>query len=117
MFWIRIYMYLDTLIFSYIVCGVTLFGRNTDKQIYISTMDQYADTNRTRMKHLLLLATNIGSKDLVIFIARLGENLVSGANQLKAYIYIRGQGDWYFPFGSWKSGNKMSVDFGQNEDY
>ena len=76
--------------------------------------DQLADNNRNRMEHLLLLEKTIGSKDLTISSAQLVGKLIVHTNQSSAFIDIQGHGDHDFPFRSWKSGNKMSVDFGQN---
>ena len=79
-------------------------------------MDQSPKNNHTRMEHLLLSATTLWSKYIAIGSARLGGNLIAESNQESASIYRRGHSDWYFPFGSWKSGNKISVNFGQNVD-
>ena len=38
------------------------------------------------------------------------------ANQAIDFIEIQIHGDYDFPFGSWKSGNEMSIDFGRNAD-
>ena len=92
----------------------TPFERNTVKQISILTTDKSEDTNRTRIEYILLLAINIGSKDLAIISARLGNNIIVCANQVSHPIDRRGQSDQDFPFGSHKSGNGMSVDFGRN---
>ena len=92
------------------------FGRNNPKKIYILTTDQSADTNCTSMEHLQLLATTIVPKELVIGIAQLGDKLIAEANKSIASIDIQVQGDQEFPFVSWESGNKMSVDFGWNID-
>ena len=94
----------------------TPFERNTVKQISILTTDKSEDTNRTRMEYILLLAINIGSKDLAIISARLGNNIITEANQASVVIYRWGHNDRDFPFGSRKSGNKMSVDFERNAD-
>ena len=61
-------------------------------------------------------AVNIGLKEIVIGSAKLDKNLIVEANQAITYIYRRGHGDQEFPFGSQKSCNKMSVDFGRNSD-
>ena len=61
-------------------------------------------------------AITVGSKDIAIGSAQLGDNIIAEANQTSASIDIWGHGDWDFPFGSWKIGNKMSVDFGWNAD-
>ena len=74
--------------------------------------DQSTDTNHTSMEHLLLLATTIGSNYLAIGSARLGYKLIVEANQVSAYIDRRGHSYQESPFGSHKSGNKTSVDFG-----
>ena len=68
------------------------------------------------MEHLSLLETNIGSKELVIISARLGQNLIADAYQASASIHIRVHSDWYFPFKSRESGNEMSADFGRIAD-
>ena len=47
---------------------------------------------------------------------QLGNKLITEDNQMSASIDINRYGDRYFPFGSWKSGNGKSVDFGQNAD-
>ena len=46
----------------------------------------------------------------------MGEKLRMHAYQARAPIDIQGHSDGDFPFGSWKIGNKMSVDFGWNAD-
>ena len=74
--------------------------------------DKLADTNRTRMEHLSLLETTIGSKDIAICSARLGNRLISESNQSSASIDRQIHGDQYLPFGIRKSSNGMSVDFG-----
>ena len=78
--------------------------------------DQSADTNWTRMEHILLLTITIGSKYLTISSAWLGENFIVYANQSRASIDKREHGDRIFLVGSWKSGNKKSVDCGRNVD-
>ena len=55
-------------------------------------------------------------KELAIVSVLLGDNIDVEANQDIASIYRYLHGDWYFPFGSWKSGNKIIVDFGWNVD-
>ena len=65
------------------------------------------------MEHLLLSATNIGPKKLEIGSAQLGNKLIAESNQAIYSIDKRGQGDWESSFGSWKSGNGLSVDFGR----
>ena len=90
----------------------TLFGINTDNQISILSTYQLSDTNLTRMEHLLLSATNIGLKDITIFSEWLGNKLIAHSSQASTYIDRWVHGDRDFPFGSWKSGNKMTVDFG-----
>ena len=94
----------------------TLFGRNTADKLSISITDQSSDTNLTRMEHLLLLATNIYPKEIVIGSAQLGCNLIRETNQGVTSIHILVHGDWEFPFGSRKISNKMSVYFGQKAD-
>ena len=69
------------------------------------------------MEHLFLSEITIASKDLAISSARLVNKLTVHSNQSIASIDRRGNSDREFPFRSWKSGNKMSVDFGQNADY
>ena len=93
----------------------TSLWENSTKQIFISTIDQSADTNRTKMEHLLLSIT-IGFKDLVIGSARLGYNIIVYSNQSSASIDVRRHSDQDIPFGSRKIGNDISVDFGQNEN-
>ena len=61
-------------------------------------------------------AINIGLKDLAIIGVRLGDKISIHSNQVSASVDIQVHGDWEFPFGSRKSGNKMSVDFRQNAD-
>ena len=92
------------------------FGRNTAKQIFILATDQQPDTNRTSMEHLSFPATPIGSKELAVGSMRLGNNIMTEANQSSASIDRWVHGDWYLYLGSQKSGNKMSVDFGRNTD-
>ena len=82
----------------------------------MSVTDQLADTNRTRMEHLSLPATTIGLKYIEIGTVRLGNNIITEANQASVVIYRWGHNDRDFPFGSRKSGNKMSVDFERNAD-
>ena len=94
----------------------TPFERNAAKQISISEADQSTDTNRTRMKHLFLPVVNIGSKYLMVCSVLLGNKLIAEANQAITSIGRRGHGYQEFLFGSWKSGNKISVDFGRNVD-
>ena len=94
----------------------TKFGRNNAKKIFISAMDQPTDTNRTRMEHLLLSAVNLGSKDITIGSEWLDKNIITEANQSRNYIDRRGNSDRNSPFGSCKSGDEMSVDFGRNVD-
>ena len=79
-------------------------------------MNQSSNTNRTSMKHILLSETTIGSKDLTMGSVQLGNNIFTHANQEIDSIDRRVHGDWDPPFGSRKSGNKMSVDFGRNTD-
>ena len=92
----------------------TLFGRNNAKIILILETNQLTDTNRTRMEHLLLTSVTIGSKDLAIGIARLGDKIIAEYNRASTSIDIWGHVDRYLPCGTWKSGNKMNVDFGRN---
>ena len=92
----------------------TAFGRNTTKQIFIPTIDHLVDNNRTRMEHILLLETTIGSKYLTIGSVRLGCKLIIEDNQAQASIDRWVKGDQGFPFRSQRSGNGMSVGFGQN---
>ena len=44
----------------------------------------------------------------------LGEKIIAEANQVSNSVDRRGHSDRYFPFGSRKSGNEMSVYFGRN---
>ena len=67
------------------------------------------------MEHLLLLTKNIGLKDLVIGSVRLGDKLIAEDNQSRSSNDRGGHGDRESPFGSWKIGNKTSVDLGRNE--
>ena len=91
----------------------TLFGRNPAKQIPISATDQSTNTNCTRVKHLSLPEVTIVSKYIAIGSARFGDKLIAESNQAIYSIDKRGQGDWESSFGSWKSGNGLSVDFGR----
>ena len=93
-----------------------LFGRNIAKKISISLVDQSADTNRTRIEHILFTAVTICLKYIVIGSERLGKKLIAEANQEYTSIYIEGNSYWEFPCRSWKSGNKKSVDFRRNVD-
>ena len=68
------------------------------------------------MEHLSLLAATTGSKDLAIGSKLLGNKLKVEAKQDSNFIDRLGHGDGVFSFGSWNSGNKTSVDFGQNAD-
>ena len=68
------------------------------------------------MEHLLLSETTIASKYIDIGSAWLGNNIIEEANQASAFVDMWGHSDWGLPFGSRKSGNKMSVDFGRNTD-
>ena len=67
-----------------------IFGRNTSKQISISRTDQSADTNRTRMEHLLVLTITIGSKELAIISVHLGNKLILHDNQAINFVDIQG---------------------------
>ena len=61
-------------------------------------MDQLADTNRTRMEHISLSEITIGSKELVISSAQLGDKLIVHANQAITYSDRWGHsGQGYFP--------------------
>ena len=55
-------------------------------------------------------------KNIAIGSACLGNKLVTEANQASTSIVTLGHSDWESPFGIQKSGNEMSVDFGQNAD-
>ena len=68
------------------------------------------------MEHISLLATTIGSEDIMIGSARLGKNIIANANQDISSVDIRVRGGQYLPFGSQKIGNEMSVDFRGNAD-
>ena len=92
----------------------TPFGRITANKISISATDQSADINPTRIEHLSLLTTTIGSKEIAIGSAQLGNKLILESNQSSTSIDKQGQGDQDFPSSSPKSGNTMSVDFGRN---
>ena len=67
-----------------------IFGRNTSNQISISRMDQSADTNRTRIEHLLVLTITIGSKELAIISVHLGNKLILHDNQAINFVDIQG---------------------------
>ena len=58
----------------------------------------------------------IGPKELAIFSARLGDNIIMEDKQASASVDKQGRGDWDFLFGSQKTSNEMSVDFGRNVD-
>ena len=62
------------------------------------------------MEHLPFPKETVGSKDLAIDSARLGDKRITETNKSSTYFDIRGHGDWYLPFGSQKIGNEMSVD-------
>ena len=62
------------------------------------------------MEYLLLPAVIIGSKYIVIGSARLVYKIIAESNHAINSIDGGGHGDRYFPFGSRKSGNKMSAD-------
>ena len=68
------------------------------------------------MEHLSFPATPIGSKELAVGSMRLGNNIMTEANQSSASIDKKGHRDQDFPFGSRKSVNEMSVDLGWNAD-
>ena len=70
-------------------------------------MDQLADTNRTRMKYLSLLATTIGSEDLAIVIVQLGDKLILRDEQENTSIDRWVHSDCDVLFRSQKSGNKI----------
>ena len=59
----------------------------------ISAMYQLADTNHTRMEYILLSTTTIGSKELAIGSARLGNNLILESNQASTSIDRLGYSD------------------------
>ena len=65
------------------------FGRNAANQIYISATYSSADNNRTRMEHLSLLVTTIGSKELEKGSMWLGNKIISEANPVIASIDIQ----------------------------
>ena len=94
----------------------TQFGINTYKKIPILMADQSEETNRTRIEHLSFSAITTGSKYIAIISARLGCKLIVHANQSSTPIDRRVHSNCYFPFGSRKSGNKMSVYFRWNAD-
>ena len=94
----------------------TMCWINAAKQISISATDQLAETNSTRMEHLLLLATAIGSKDLTIGSAWLCDNHIAEANPSRSFVDRPVHGDRDSSFGSWIIGNGMSVDFWLNAD-
>ena len=68
------------------------------------------------MGHLSFSDKNIGLNDLAISSARLVDKLVVNTNQEIYSVDKLVHGDKDLPFGSQKSGNKMSVDFRQNTD-
>ena len=66
------------------------------------------------MEHLSLSTVTIGSKDIDIGSVLLGDKVIAEANQARSSTDRKGHGYQYFLFGSWKSGNEISVDFGRN---
>ena len=68
------------------------------------------------MEHILLSAVTIGSKKLAISRARL-DNMLINTNQASDSIYRWVNSDLGISFGSFNSGNKISIDFGQNMNY
>ena len=68
------------------------------------------------MKHLLLLAKSIGSKELAIGSDWLGNKITEEANQSSASIYRQGHDDMESPFVSRKNGKKISVYLGKIAD-
>ena len=76
-------------------------------------IDQSANTNRTRTEHVYLSDIAIWSKELAISIERL-DNTIIHTNQAISSIDRQGNSEWDMSFGSRKSCNKMSIDFGRN---
>ena len=68
------------------------------------------------MENILLSEMTIGLKYLALRSAWLGNKLIVYANKLGDSIDRRENFERDFPYGSLKSGNKMSVDFGRNAD-
>ena len=68
------------------------------------------------MEHILLLDVTIGYKELAIS-RSLSDDMIIHTNQLSASIDIGRNGDGEISFGSRKSCNKMSIEFGKNTNY
>ena len=68
------------------------------------------------MEHILLPSLTIESDDLDIGSARLGNRLIAEDNKASTSVDRWERSDRDSPFGSRKSGIKISVDFGQNVD-
>ena len=91
-----------------------LFARNTAKHISNSTTNQSADINRIKIEYLSLLEIIIGSKELTIRSARLGDNIIMYTNQASSPLDRWGHSSQFFSIQSQKICYKMSVYFGQN---
>ena len=78
--------------------------------------DQLANTNRAGMEHIELLVISVGSKELAIERARLGDTLIH-INQTSAFIGIKGHGVREISFVIRKTCNEMSIDLGQIPNY
>ena len=80
------------------------------------TTDQSANTNRARLEHILLSVITVGSKDIAIGRACLGDKIIN-SNQSNAFIDIWGHGDRYISPTPAGSGVKMwIVGSGRNSD-
>ena len=72
-----------------------------------------SNANHTRTEHVSFWVINLGYKEITGIRDRLNNTLLS-TNQESASINRWGHGDWKISFGSWKSCNKMSTNFGRN---
>ena len=78
-------------------------------------MDQLENTNHTRTENVSLSAITIRSEELVIIRAHLDDTLIH-TNQVSASIDRQVHGDQEFSFGSWKSCDKMGINFGRKKN-
>ena len=72
--------------------------------------------NCTKMVHLFLSATTIGSTYLKTVSAKLGDKLITHDKQVITFIDKWGHSDRKSPFGSLDIGNEISAVFGQSTD-
>ena len=75
--------------------------------------DQSENTNYTRMEHIMLSVITLVSKDLAIGIEHSYYTIIHN-NQARDYIDRQVHGDGEIYFGSQKSCNNISIDFGRN---